>query len=66
MPAPPPKTAKEAAEPRVGAARAAVLAMLMFAPIGTLQAAKKAAIVRTPIPPRTFFVYVFIVVYLLV
>jgi hypothetical protein len=64
MPAPPPKTAKEAATPRVDP-ETAVLALTGFDPIGREQAAKKAANMRTVKPPRTFFVYVFIVLYLL-
>jgi hypothetical protein len=52
IPAPPPKTAKEAAAPRLGAS-AAVLAKPRLDIIGTVQAATKANI-RSPNPPRTF------------
>jgi hypothetical protein len=67
MPAPPPNTAKEAAEPRMGAAglkpRAPDLteAAAPVGDIGLLQAAMKPAIRITPIPPSTLFVNLFIV-----
>jgi hypothetical protein len=69
MPAPPPKTAKDAATPRLGAAATtAVLGVVLDKPMSgdILQAATKAAITRIANPPRTFFVYVFIFLYLLV
>jgi hypothetical protein len=69
MPAPPPKTAKDAAEPRLGAeATTAVLAVGLenAFPGDILQAATKAAIDRIPIPPRTLLVYDFIFSYLLI
>jgi hypothetical protein len=71
MPAPPPKTANVAARPRPGAAgeAATVLEEALNASLGamgTAQAPMKAATVRTPIPPRTFCVNVFIILYLLV
>jgi hypothetical protein len=65
MPAPPPKTAKVAATPRVGAATA-VLATPRLEAMGTVHAAKSAANIRIANPPRTFFVNVFIFLYLLV
>jgi hypothetical protein len=69
MPAPPPKTANVAAEPRFELATMSLLPFFgdtpRFEP-GKLHAAKKAASVRIANPPRTFFVYDFIVVYLLV
>jgi hypothetical protein len=70
MPAPPPKTAKVDAAPRLGAEATEAFGIVLDKPTsgenGTAHAAKKAAKVRTPSPPRTFFVYVFIVLYLLV
>ena len=69
MPAPPPKTAKDDAEPRFGAAvTTAVLGVGLenAFPGDILQAATRAAIDRIPIPPRTFLVYDFIFSYLLI
>jgi hypothetical protein len=69
MPAPPPKTAKEAAEPRLGAATAtAVLGVVLEDPMSgdILHAATKAASTTIANPPRTFLVYDFIFSYLLI
>jgi hypothetical protein len=69
MPAPPPKTAKVDAEPRLGAAaRTADLGVGLENPFpgDILQAATRAAIDRIAIPPRTLLVYDFIFSYLLV
>jgi hypothetical protein len=69
MPAPPPKTAKEAAVPRFGAeATDTVLCTGLenAFPGDILQAATRAAIDRIAIPPRTLLVYDFIFLYLLV
>ncbi|MGA2763732.1 MAG: hypothetical protein ABSG17_10245 [Spirochaetia bacterium] len=71
MPAPPPKTANEAARPRLGAAGEAAIVLeeafiTLLGPIGTAHAPMKAAAAMIPIPPRTFRVDIFIFLYLLV
>jgi hypothetical protein len=68
IPAPPPKTAKKAARPRLGAAgdETDLEEARDAGAMGTAQAPMKAAIVRTATPPRIFRVNVFIVSYLLV
>src|SRR5208283_399188 len=69
MPAPPPKTAKEAAVPRFGAAATtAALDAGLESPVAgeILHAATKAANARIATPPKTFLVNDFIFSYLLV